>query len=205
MGQAASNWAQRRGADTLRELIPQKTPGQDFPAPNFPRATLLTALSNVAATIRKQHGNVTIIAVGGAVNTIYLQSRETTHDVDFFNDNLTSEDFEHLVAGIRYASKKDKTLTSDWLNNSTMFFIPRDQRRTLSQQAHEQREVIFEEPGLTVLAAPWEYAFCCKIDRLSGAGLHSPESYDASDAVEYLHRYLTNLRLDNVPRSTLQA
>ncbi|KAI3584856.1 hypothetical protein IWW34DRAFT_268271 [Fusarium oxysporum f. sp. albedinis] len=193
MGQATSRWAQRRGADTLRELIPQKTSGHDVPAPNFRRETLLAALSNVAAAINKKHGNVTIIAVGGAVNTIYLQSREATHDVDFFNDNLTPEDFEHLVEGmgIRSASKKDKTLTSDWLNNRTIFFIPKDKQQTLSQQAYEQREVVFEEPGLTVLAAPWEYAFCCKIDRLSGAGLHTPESYDASDVVEYLHRYLT--------------
>ncbi|RKL03362.1 hypothetical protein BFJ68_g11487 [Fusarium oxysporum] len=191
MGQAASRWAQRRGADTLRELKPQKTPGHDVPAPNFRRETLLAALSNVAAAINKKHGNVTIIAVGGAVNTIYLQSREATHDVDFFNDNLTPEDFEHLVAGIRSVSKKDKTLISDWLNNRTIFFIPKDKQRTLSQQAYNQREVIFEEPCLTVLAAPWEYAFCCKIDRLSGAGLHTPESYDASDVVEYLHRYLT--------------
>ncbi|KAF5615164.1 hypothetical protein F52700_13553 [Fusarium sp. NRRL 52700] len=186
MGQAASNWAQRR-------------------APNFGRATLMAALSNVAAAINKKHGNVTIIAVGGAVNTIYLQSRENTHDVDFFNDNLTPEDFELLAKGIRSASKKDKTLTSDWLNNRTILFVSKDKQRTLSQQAYEQREIIFEEPSLTVLAAPWEYAFCCKVDRISGAGPHSPESYDANDAVAYLHRYLAKSKLENNPESTVQA
>jgi hypothetical protein len=91
------------------------------------------------------------------------------------------------------------------MGDTSIFFIPKDKQRTLSQQAYEQREVIFEEPGLTVLAAPWEYAFCCKIDRLSEAGLHSPESYDASDAVEYLHRYLTKSKLEYIPKSTAQA
>ncbi|RBR09029.1 uncharacterized protein FIESC28_10037 [Fusarium coffeatum] len=205
MGQAASDWKQKRSVNTLLQLAPERNPGHDGSTSTFRRETLLAALSNVAAAINKKKGHVTIIAVGGAVNTIYLRSRETTHDVDFFNNNLTAEDFERLKAGVRAASKIDKTLTRDWLNNRTAFFIPKDKQHSLTAQALNQREVIFEEPGLTVLAAPWEYAFCGKVDRLSVGGLHSAQDYDLSDALEYLRRYLTKSELEHIPKSTVQA
>lgn len=57
-------------------------------------------------------------------------------------------------------------------------------------QAFTQQEVIFRAEGLTVLAARWQYAFCCKVDRLAGAGLHAPLIYNLDDAVLYLKRYL---------------
>jgi pyruvate/2-oxoglutarate/acetoin dehydrogenase E1 component len=40
-------------------------------------------LRHVAADITEKGGDVTVIAVGDAVNTIYLKSREATHDIDF--------------------------------------------------------------------------------------------------------------------------
>lgn len=190
MGQSWSNFRRKRNAASLQELVPRKTPGHDTPLPKLDRKTLLKALSNVAISINKAKGNVTVIAIGGAVNTIHLQSRDATHDVDFFNDYLTPREFEVLINGARKAADKDKHLDEGWFNNRTIFFIPQDQRQELSREAYQQNEVIFQQPGLTVLAAPWNYAFCCKVDRLAGGGLHSARKYDLSDAVEYLARYL---------------
>ncbi|AEO71566.1 uncharacterized protein THITE_2058890, partial [Thermothielavioides terrestris NRRL 8126] len=168
------------------------------------RETLLSALQNVAAYITKKGGNVTVIAIGGAINTIYLRSRQTTHDVDFFNNYLTADDFKHLIQGAREAAKRNPELEESWFNNRTILFIPKDQRQTLTDQAFAQREVIFRQGGLTVLAAPWQYAFCCKLDRLAGSGLHGARSYDLDDAVQYLRRYLVKAGQTQVSYTTVR-
>ncbi|GES58011.1 putative protein of unknown function [Aspergillus terreus] len=205
MGQSWSRLQQRRNASALRDLAPQKTPGHENPLPQLNRNTLLTALNNVASYIAEQEQNVTVIAVGGAVNTIYLQSRTATHDVDFFNNYLTARDFECLLKGAKAAARKDPLLEENWFNNRTILFIPIDQRATLTQQAFDQHEVIFSAPGLTVLAAPWQYAFCCKVDRMAGGGINSARSYDLEDAVVYLSRYFVTHRVENVQRTTVQS
>lgn len=148
---------------------------------------------------------MTIIAVGGAVNTIYLQSRVATHDVDFFNNNMTADDFGYLLNGAKEAAKRDSLLREQWFNNRTIFFIPMDQRAALTEQAFHQNEVIFRAQGLTVLAAPWQYALCCKLDRLAGSGLKNERRYDLNDAVQYLSRYLLKYHVAQVQKSELQA
>lgn len=204
MGQSWSKWNDRRNAKSLVELAPKKTPGQEEPLPKLNRNTLLGALENVAASIAKKKGNVTVIAVGGAVNTIYLQSRDATHDVDFFNEYLTPADYENLVRSARDAAKRDTSLGEEWFNNRTILFIPNNQRRSLTDEAIQQGEVIFKKKGLTVLAAPWNYAFCCKVDRLAGSGLYGARQYDLSDAVEYLGRHLETAGASSVSKKTIQ-
>ena len=70
-----------------------------------------------------------VISVGGAVNTIYLQSLSTTHNVDFFSDCLAAKDYEVLLKATRKAIKKDRLLRGEWLNNRTVLFMPRLQRK----------------------------------------------------------------------------
>ena len=80
-------------------------------------------LTNVAATLHSKGQNISIIAVGGAVNTLLLHTRESTGDVDFFyrtktkNDNVT----EVIVAANTAATKLK--LGDHWLNNHTAIFI----------------------------------------------------------------------------------
>jgi hypothetical protein len=192
-------------AKTLLELAPRKTTGgHPAPGPKLDSAALTAALANVAAYLASKKKQVTVIAVGGAVNTIFLKSRDSTQDVDFYNSRLQAADFEALVGGAKAAAKKDPRLARDWLNNHTIFFIPQGQRETITDQAFAQNEVIFHQPGLTVLAAPWHYAFCCKVDRLSGGGINAARSYDLSDAVVYLHRYLARERKAAVTIAAVQ-
>lgn len=189
---------QKRNAKSLLELAP-KTSDQKDPPKELDRNALLAALNNVAAYITKKKGNVTIIGVGGAVNTIYLQSRPSTHDVDYFNSRLTATASKLIVEGANDALKRDAKLSTDWLNNRTTLFITRDQRATLTEQAFAQNEVIFQQPGLTVLAAPWQYAFCCKVDRVAGGGIQGGRPYDVPDAVQYLRRYFARNNKTKVP------
>lgn len=205
MGQLLSRIQNNRSARTLREIAPPRVPGHEAAIPQLSRDTLVAGLQRVAAYIRSKGGNVTVIAVGGAINTILLRSRDSTHDVDFFNDHLTRQEAELILRGAREASSHDRRLAEEWFNNRTILFIPRDLRATLTDESLHHREVVFAAPGLTVLAAPWNYAFCCKVDRISGQGMHDARPYDLSDAIQYIHRYVQQHRITHVRRGDVQA
>ncbi|KAI2624293.1 hypothetical protein GGR54DRAFT_569301 [Hypoxylon sp. NC1633] len=205
MGQSFSRFRQRSSARTLLELRPSKTPGQDQLLPDLDSNILFTALGDVAKYVHKKGGNETIIAVRGAINTMYLHSRPTTHDLDFFNNRLTREPLELLRKGARKATQRSNALQEGWFNNRTVLFIPKDQRDTLTEEAFDQGVVIFSAPGLTVLAAPWQYAFCAKVDRLAGGGLHAPRPYDLPDATQYMNQYLYSYSLTSVPSTTVET
>jgi hypothetical protein len=49
-----------------------------------------------------------------------------------------------------------------------------------------------------------EYAFCCKLDRLSGGGILGARAYDLNDAIDYLARYLAGERKTQVALQTVQ-
>ena len=168
-------------------------------------ATLNNALTTAAAFIHKNKENLTIIAVGGAVNCMALRSRTTTHDVDFFNARFGQKEYELLQAAAVTAQKKNKKLESAWLNNRTIFFIPHDLREALTDEAITQNDLVFEAPGLKVVAAPWHYAFCCKVDRIAGSGLLRARPYDVSDAAAYLDRYLSFKRMQTITKAEVVA
>ncbi|KAK3055741.1 hypothetical protein LTS18_011786, partial [Coniosporium uncinatum] len=73
------------------------------PIPELDRDALWAALTDVAAFLRSKKLNITIIAVGGAVNTIFLQTRRSTHDVDFFSQGLSSKEVQLAQAAAQYA------------------------------------------------------------------------------------------------------
>ena len=195
-------------ASTLLEIAPDR-PGAQQAIPELDRTTLLQALSRVAKYLHSKKANITIICVGGAVNTIFLQSRTSTHDVDFFNQALTKDQLQLLIAAARDAQSRIKVLQNEWINNRTILFIPRDKQRSLTEEAIRQNEVIFDEPGLKVLAAPWLYACCAKIDRVvgssAGTALSDAQPYDVPDAAGYLHRYLELNRRNIIARTDIEA
>ncbi|PVH94215.1 hypothetical protein DM02DRAFT_732656 [Periconia macrospinosa] len=188
-------------AATLLELAPVMTAGHNNPLPDLDRETLLGALTNVAHYLNSQRANITVISVGGAVNTIFFETRRATHDVDFYNQQLRASDYNLIKLAMQYAQSRDTNLQSEWFNNRTILFIPKTQREYLTQQAFTQDEVVFQRPGLKVLAAPWDYAICAKLDRCAGAGLNQSKPYDYSDAATYLRRYLQIHNLVVVTRS----
>lgn len=169
-------------------------------------ATIEKALKHAAEYISKKGGNLTIVAVGGAVNCMALRSRNTTHDFDFFNNSFGQQDYELITAAAMAAQKKDKKLETAWLNNRTIVFMPIDLRNSLTAEAIAQNDLVFEAPGLKVVAAPWNYAFCCKVDRLAGSGLLNARPYDLGDAAAYLKRYLASIaKSKTVPKAEISA
>jgi hypothetical protein len=155
------------------------------------RADLIAALTQVAAYLRRKNASIQLVAVGGAVNTILLRTRETTHDLDFLGASGfggVDQPGRILAEASQYAQTQSSApLGGNWFNNSTVLLIRQDVQREITSLAIKQNIVIFEESGLKVLAAPWSYAFCGKTNRLCE---HIRRDYDCQDAVAYLYEYI---------------
>ncbi|KAF4978991.1 hypothetical protein FZEAL_4722 [Fusarium zealandicum] len=157
------------------------------------REQILEAFQQMAEYLDECGVDTSVVIVGGAVNTVYLRSRQSTHDVDFFLDDPASKDYVSLHNAARFAnSKAQGRLGEEWFNNSTQLFMARDVQTALVQEAKQQNELVFEHRGcnggLRVYAAPWTYALCSKLNRLCDI---NPRAYDMADAVVYLDRYLS--------------
>ncbi|KAL9637392.1 MAG: hypothetical protein Q9164_002212 [Protoblastenia rupestris] len=153
------------------------------------RQTLDAVFSLMGQYIAQQHRIVTAIAIGGAVNVMLLQNHQSTQHVEYFGTNMGNE--ERLILGnaARYAEQNSpNTLGTKWFNNQTMLQLPPSIHATLTQESIKQDEVVFNREGLKILAAPWNYALCSKMDRL--VTHRRIRSHDLSDAVAYLHYYI---------------
>lgn len=184
---------------SLRDLVvpPNVAPEQPMSA-----ETIRQGLATVAATLHSKKQQISIIAVGGAVNTLLLHTRESTGDVDFFYRTKTKhEDVTKVIVAADTAATKLK-LGDHWLNNHTAIFIEEGTIHRLYDEAINQNEIVFSAPGLTVYAAPWRYALGTKLDRLSKPGA---KPYDMSDAVGYLERLIAKNGGKAVKKSEIQT
>lgn len=153
------------------------------------RSTLQAALTAMADFINSQRQSITIVIVGGAVSILLIQNRQSTHDVDFFGTNIDGDQRILLDDAARYAERRSQTpLRGEWFDNQTMLWLPPKIHRKVTQEALEQNEVVFEREGLKVVAAPWKYALCGKMDRLIRPAQAQP--YDITDAASYLRQHI---------------
>ncbi|KAG1795393.1 uncharacterized protein HD556DRAFT_1442236 [Suillus plorans] len=138
-------------------------------------------LGLTAKHLKSKKKQITVVAVGGAINTILLRSRASTADVDFFSVDAASNPI--LRDGIKSAAKTMQ-LGEGWMNNHTALFIAPNTKTNLYNEAISDGVVIFDEPGLKVLAAPWMYCLVAKLEKAGKRG--NAKSYDMSDASQYL-------------------
>ncbi|KAF7188315.1 hypothetical protein HII31_10379 [Pseudocercospora fuligena] len=176
--------------------VPRRVVGPDgVEAPivdyDLTRRDIERALAFVAEDLNSRRRPLTIVTVGGAVNTLYLRSREATHDVDFFGSHLNNEELRALDAAMQYAQRRSSVpLGGAWLNNETQLHMAPDVRRFVTETALERNTVVFERPGLRVVAAPWSYLFISKANRI---GTEYERGYDLDDAVAYLRHWLSQI------------
>lgn len=109
------------GASRLKDLV--NRPDDPNPEDKLTAEKITAGLGEVASLLLKAKQDITIVAVGGAVNTVLLRSRESTSDVDFFYHTKTRN--EDVSAIVKAAEKVAKSLGVDkhWLNNHTALFI----------------------------------------------------------------------------------
>lgn len=164
----------------------------------------MQALHLMSQYLHQRHAQLTVVTVGGAVNCLLLQSRDSTHDVDIFGTNLDTHARVLLDEAMHYAIQHSRVpLGTDWFNTETQMWMSPDMQRELTESALHQHTVVFQEPGLTLLAAPWGYAFGAKIQRiLVGPGEARP--YDLHDAVTYLHQMTQRHQGQPVPLHGLE-
>lgn len=170
------------------------------------RDTIVTALDTMTDYLRQQGVSVEAITVGGAVNTIYLRSRTSTHDVDFFLGNSEASQHSIIHQAARHANRQaGRALGGDWFNNSTQVFMSPELQHSLAEAAIQQGVVIYDgldrHGGLRVYAAPWSYAFCGKLNRLCE---QNPRPYDIQDAVGYLDQYFQTAGCTRVSAERIQ-
>ncbi|KAK4186265.1 hypothetical protein QBC35DRAFT_437531 [Podospora australis] len=176
-------------------VIPPVTRDMDS---NILRAAL-DHVSNFVA--QKRRAAIEVIAVGGAVNTLHLRTRETTHDIDVFGFEFGNTSRIMLDEAMYDAQNQIPALGTDWLNTETQMWMPGPIREEITQLARKQGVKVYDGSGLTILAAPWEYAFTAKINRIL-TDLEQVRPYDLADAVAYLHEYITRNGNQPVPVST---
>jgi len=105
---------------SLRDLVirPNAPPEQPMSA-----ETIRQGLTSVAAILNSKHQIISIVAVGGAVNTLLLHTRESTGDVDFFYRTKTKhEDVTKIIVAADSTATRLK-LGDHWLNNHTAIII----------------------------------------------------------------------------------
>jgi hypothetical protein len=87
-----SNSSKQTAADALLEISPRRRHEQQIEL-ELTNTTLHQALQNVAQYLRSNKAQITIVAVGGATNTLLLKTRTTTHDLEFFNQDLRKDEW----------------------------------------------------------------------------------------------------------------
>jgi hypothetical protein len=177
--------AQSKG---LQDFAPHG-PGQSHDV-ELTAEDLTRALTLLAARIREKRpgADLTVMVVGGVVSTVLLHIRNSTQDVDFFaTDQLSNADASMLLQAAKDVSRRMKRpkVDAEWFNNRTTIFVG-PIRSQLAREGLAQNVTVFQAPGLRLLAAPWEYQFCAKVDRMAGGG---GRGHDAVDAAGYLYRF----------------
>ena len=116
-----------RPVDDFAELVHniQHKPGE--PEESYTKTRIEEGLKVVADHLHSKGLNVSIVTVGGAVNTVLLKTRASTGDVDFFYRTKDSKSEEskvihEVVEGGKQAEQK-LGLGQQWLNNHTVVFI----------------------------------------------------------------------------------
>lgn len=100
-----------RSPQEVQIHLPRNRVNQDgAPIPmtvvDIDRSTLRRALGHVSDFLIRRGRSLTVLAVGGAVNTLYLQTRMATHDVDMFGTNLGNHSRMLLDEALRYAAQQ---------------------------------------------------------------------------------------------------
>ena len=114
---------------------------------HYDRDTLQHALAIMAKSIQQENEDLTIIIVGGAVNTILLGNRHSTHDVDFLGSNMDRDQHGILMRAAAVA-KCHGQLEHGWLNNEVSIGLPAKALQKVIREAIAQDEIIFQMKGL---------------------------------------------------------
>ncbi|KAG2097050.1 uncharacterized protein F5147DRAFT_816968, partial [Suillus discolor] len=139
-------------------------------------------LGLTAKHLKSKKKQITVVAVGGAINMILLRAY-SFNDLLMMMQLTISYKLPCFYGGCR-VDAENIALGEGWTNNHTALFIAPNTKTNLYNEAISDGVVIFDEPGLQVLAAPWMYCLVAKLEKAEKKG--NAKSYDMSDASQYL-------------------
>lgn len=185
----------REASQRLVEVAPKQAGGWGPEYPGLGRQELQAALSKLAAICKSENTHIRLVTIGGAVDTLLTKSRAATRELVLIGELVPDQEGRLLSGFARQVAKKHPKLGDGWLNNRVGASMEPHLRRMVQEQAVEQRAVVFEQPGLTIYAVPWKYAFLSNVDSLSKLGpramgphgLDEAVRHDVSGAAHYLH------------------
>ncbi|KAL9086831.1 MAG: hypothetical protein Q9165_006978 [Trypethelium subeluteriae] len=160
----------------------------------FRRSELMSALELVADHL-KGTGPFRIVATGGIVNCLFLNSRPSTKDINFFTTELSQNQWNLLREAIAKVYKYQALAMTDNCGGH----VPQDSLSLITRQAIHDNVLIFQHRALSLYAAPFDFQMLAKIDRWGSDDVKNPPLiYDLPDAAVYLHQYLNRSRYDMV-------
>ncbi len=156
------------------------------------RDTIQQALRLMADYLASRDQNITIITVGGSISNILLRDQLTREHLDYLVLNVSDEQRRIFADAARHTRNRcSRPIVGAWFSarGDDTLKLPSSICRQVVLSSISQNEVIFQAPGLKIIAAPWDYAFVATLGRL--ASDRSPaRRYDLCDAIAYLHRYI---------------
>ncbi|CAG7930368.1 unnamed protein product [Penicillium olsonii] len=136
---------------------------------------------------------IRFITAGGYLAVSYLQSRESTGDIDclidpeFVGDKDIITPFEEAVQVV--AKKLD--YNPEWMNDAMSIFVIQKTRKLLFEQADQQDIILYKGENLEIRAAPIEWALERKLRRIHAVYRNNKGAMDISDAVAMLKHMRT--------------
>ncbi len=156
------------------------------------RDTVQNALHLMASYLAAKGQNITIITVGGAISSLLLKDQLRRENLDYIVPNVSEEQRGILAAAARHGRAYCiRPMLGAWFSNrgDDTLKLPFSIHRQVVLKSLTQNEIIFQERGLKIIAAPWDYAFTATLGRLASHRFIS-RPHDLSDAIAYLRRYI---------------
>ena len=158
--------------------------------PGLSRSTLLAALDLMDQYIVSHGGRaLTVIVTGGVLNTIFIQDRDSTPDINFLGAHLTNRQRVLLWNAAHHARVKlgRTVLGQAWFNNDITALLSPQIHWKVTDASLERNRTIFIRKRLGLVAAPWDFACCSKMAQIA-AGRN--EQSDVLNASSYLHCHI---------------
>ncbi|KAF8330083.1 uncharacterized protein EI90DRAFT_3017007 [Cantharellus anzutake] len=172
-----------------RSPPPSRTPPLQLEKPKAPS---LNPIKSSAAF------KATLVAVGGVVDVLYLRIADQTDDIEFLGPAISHRTYLEVAM---HGAIAHLGLPSRKIEQTNKLPVGENWQSLMEVLGRGPRETIFRQPGLQVVAAPWNYGFCVKMDMLrrGATGAITPTPRHVSDAAVYLDSVIKHQPPDRLP------
>ncbi|KAF3896572.1 mRNA capping enzyme family protein [Trichophyton interdigitale] len=131
---------------------------------------------------------IRMITAGGFLAVMYLQSRNSTGDLDYLLEPEWAKDpdIQRPLKEAIFRTGERLFFDTEWANEDVALFVTSSTREELFRKAEEQNIVLFKGENLVLLAAPMEWAVERKIRRIYAVDRGRKAEFDMNDCLAML-------------------